>query len=64
MESIIVFEMEGEWSCLAKIWSDEELSKTCLETGLLTQDWSIIRLNLVLNLSTILANAVTSLRHI
>ena len=23
VESINVFEMEGEWTCLAEIWSDE-----------------------------------------
>ena len=49
VESIVVFEMEGEWTCLAEIWLDEELSDTRLETGLLTRAWSIIRGNLVLN---------------
>ena len=34
VESIVVFEMEGEWTCLAEIWSEEESSDTRLATGL------------------------------
>ena len=63
MESIVVFDMEGEWTCLAEIWSDEESSDTLLAAGLLNLAWSVLQGNLVLNLSTILANAVTSFRH-
>ena len=63
MELIVVFEMEGGWTCLSEICSDEESSGTCLEVGLLNQAWYVFRGNLVLNLSTILANAVTSFRH-
>ena len=63
VESIVVFEMEGEWTCLAEIWSDEESSYTRLAAGLLTRAWSVFQGNLVLNLSTILADAVTSFRH-
>ena len=63
VESIVVFEMEGGWSCLAWIWLDEESSNTRLAAGLLTRPWSVIRGNLVLDRSIILANAVTSFRH-
>ena len=42
VESIVVFEMEKEWTCLADIWSDEESSDTRLETGLLIRAWSVI----------------------
>ena len=34
VESIVVFEMEGEWTRLAETWSEEELSDICLATGL------------------------------
>ena len=34
VESIFVFEMEGEWTCLAEIWSEEESSDIRLATGL------------------------------
>ena len=63
VESIIVFEMEGEWTCLAELWSGEESSDTRLAVGLLTRAWSVFRGNLVLNLSMILTDAVTSFRH-
>ena len=63
VESIAVFEMEEEWTCLAEIWLDEESSDTCLAAGLLNQAWYVIRGNLVLNLSKILADAVTSFWH-
>ena len=63
MESIVVFDMEGEWTCPAEIWSDEESSDNLLAAGLLNIAWSVLQGNLVLNLSTILANAVTSFRH-
>ena len=41
VESIVVFEMEGEWTCLAEIWSDEESSDTHLASGLLNRAWSL-----------------------
>ena len=63
VESIVVFEMEGGWTCLDQIWSDEELSDTIFAAGLWTLAWSVLRGNLVLKLSTILADAVTSFRH-
>ena len=63
VESIVVFEMEGEWTCLADIWLDEESSYTRVAAGLLNQDWYVFRGNLVLNQSTILADSVTSFRH-
>ena len=34
VESIVVFEMEGELTCLAKIWPYEESSETLLAAGL------------------------------
>ena len=43
VDSIVVFEMEGGLTCLVEIWSDKELSDTCLATGLLTRAWSVIR---------------------
>ena len=61
MDSIVVFEMEGEKTCLDEIWPDEESSDTILAEGLLNLAWSILRGNLVLNLSTILADALTSM---
>ena len=36
VDSIVVFEMEGEWTCLAKILSDEESPETLLAAGLWT----------------------------
>ena len=63
VESIVVFEMEGEWTRLAETWSEEESSDTRLATGLFARAWSVILGNLVLNRSTILANAVTSFRQ-
>ena len=36
VEFIVVFEMEGDWTCLAEIWSDEYLSETLLAAGLWT----------------------------
>ena len=36
MESIVVFDMEGEWTCMAEIWSDEDVSDTRFVAGLLT----------------------------
>ena len=60
VDYIVVFEIEGEWTGLAEIWSEEESSDIRLETGLLTQSWSAIQWNLVLNRSNILADAVTS----
>ena len=63
VESIFVFEMEGEWTCLAEIWSGEESSDTRLEIGLLTRAWYVFQGNLMLNLSTILVDEVTSFRH-
>ena len=53
VESIVVFEMEGEWTCLAEILSDEESSETLLEAGLRDLAGSVLRGNLVLNLSKI-----------
>ena len=58
-----MFGIEGGWTCLAEIWLDKESSDTHLATGLLTRVWSVIRGNLVLNRSTILANDVTSFCH-
>ena len=63
MESIVVFDMEGEGTCLADIWSDEESSDTLLAAGLWNLGWYELRGNLVLNLSTILADMVTSFRN-
>ena len=34
VESIVVFEMEGEWTRLADTWSEEESYNIRLETGL------------------------------
>ena len=34
VESIVEFEMEGEWTRIAKTWSEEESSDIGLETGL------------------------------
>ena len=42
MESIVVFDMEGEWTCLAEIWSDEESSDTLLAAGLLNTMGSFV----------------------
>ena len=42
VESIVVFEMKGEWTCLAEIWSEEESSDIRLETGLFAQAWSVV----------------------
>ena len=39
VDSIVVFEMEGEWTCLAEIWSDEESSETILAARV---DFSLI----------------------
>ena len=64
VESIVLFEVKGEWTCLDEIWSDEELSDTRLAAGLLTRAWSVFQGNLVLKLSTIFANAVTPFWHI
>ena len=36
VESIVVFGSEGEWTCMAEIWSDEESSDTRLAAGFLT----------------------------
>ena len=47
----------------AEIWSDEESSDTILAVGLWNLAWSVLQENLVLNLSRILADAVTSFRH-
>ena len=63
VESIVVFEIEGEWTCLVEMWLGEESSDTCLATGLLTRAWYVIRWNLVLNRSTILSEAVTSFQQ-
>ena len=63
VEYIVVFEMEGEWTRLAKTWSEEESSNIRLATGLFARAWSIILGNLVLNRSTTLANAVTYFRQ-
>ena len=60
VESIVVFEMKEEWMCMAEIWLDEESYDTRLAAGLLTRAWSVNQGNLVLNQSTILADAVTS----
>ena len=54
-----MFGIEGGWTCLAEIWLDEKSSDIRLATGLLTRSWSVFRKNLVLNRSTILADAVT-----
>ena len=63
VDSIVLFQMEGKWTCLAEIWLDEDSSDTPLAAGLLTLAWHVLRGNLVLNLSTILTNAVMSLRN-
>ena len=63
VDSIVLFQMEGKWTCLAEIWLDEDSSDTPLAAGLLTLAWHVLRGNLVLNLSTILTNAVTSLQN-
>ena len=36
MESIVVFEIEGEWTYLAEIWLEEESSDIRLVIGFLT----------------------------
>ena len=58
-----MLKMEGGWTCLAEICLYEELYDTRLVTGLVTRDWSVIRGNLVLNQSTILADDLTSFQH-
>ena len=63
VESIVLFEMEGEWTCLADIWSEEDSSDIRLATGLFDRAWSVIRGKFVLNRSTILSDAVTSFRQ-
>ena len=63
VDYIVVFEMEGGWTCLAEIWLEEESSDIRLVTGLLIRSWSVIRENFMLNRSTILADDVTSLRQ-
>ena len=37
VESIVEFEMEGEWTCRVEIWSEEESSDIRLATGLFTR---------------------------
>ena len=37
-----MFDMEGEWTCLAEIWLDEELSDTCLAAGLVDSSFVCI----------------------
>ena len=34
VESSVEFEMEGEWNCISETLLEEELSETCLATGL------------------------------
>ena len=63
VDSIVELDMEGECTRLAEIWLDEESSGTTFSAGLRILAGSVFRGNFVLNLSTILADAVTSLRH-
>ena len=41
MKCIVVFKIEGEWTCLAETSSDEESPDTRLVVGLLTRAWSV-----------------------
>ena len=63
VEYMVDFVMEGEWTCLAETWSEEESSDIRLETGLCDRAWSVILGNLALNRSTTFADAVTSFRQ-
>ena len=63
IESIVVFEMEGECMHIAKTWSEGESSDIRLVTGLFAREWYFIMGNLVLNRFTTLADAVTSFRQ-
>ena len=49
------------WNRLAETWSDDVFYDTLFATGLLGQDWLVILGNLLLNLSTIVTDAVKSL---
>ena len=63
VESSVEFEIEGEWTRLSDSWSEDMSSNTLFSNGLLVQAWSVILGNLLLNLSTTFADAVTSFRH-
>ena len=41
VDSIVVLDMEGEWTCLAKILLDEESSETLFAAGLSTLAGSV-----------------------
>ena len=49
VESIVVFEIDGEWTRLAETWSEEESYDIRLATGLFSRACYIILGNLVLN---------------
>ena len=63
VESRVDFEIDGEWTRLAETRSEEESEDTRLATSLLVQAWSVILGNLLLNISTNFADAVTSFRQ-
>ena len=50
----------GEWTCLANMWLEALSYETLFSTVLLVRDWLFILGNLVLNWSTVVADAVTS----
>ena len=58
VESIVEFEMEGGWTCLAETWLEDESSDIRLATGLFDRAWSFILGDLVLKRSTTFSNAV------
>ena len=41
VESIFVFDMEKEWTCIVEIWLDEESSETLLAVGLWNLAWYV-----------------------
>ena len=63
VESSVDFEIEGEWNRLAETWSEDKSWDTIFDTDLLVRDWSVILRNLLLNLLTNFADAVTSFWH-
>ena len=63
LESSGGFDVEGEWTRLSKTWSEARLSDTLFAIVFLVRDLSRILVNLVLNLSTTFADAVTSFRN-
>ena len=63
VESMVEFEMGGEWTCLAETCLEEESSDIRLATDLCARYWSVILGNFLLNRSTTFTNAVKSLRQ-